>query len=444
MILVPVQYTGTGAESIAANVEEAISHGTLAPGAALPPIRELAGRLGVNANTVAAAYRLLRDRGAVEAAGRRGTRVRHRPATTPRSLLGLDVPPGVRDLSTGNPDPALLPIAFARVPLSTGKPRPRLYGEPAMSPELVDHARAALAVDGVPADHLAVTSGALDGIERALTAHLRPGDRVAVEDPGWANLLDLLAALGLSAEPVRVDDEGPLAADMARALGRGVRAAVLTNRAQNPTGAALSADRADALRGLLAGRADDVLLVEDDHCAGIAGAPLHTLAGSTSHWAFVRSASKAYGPDLRVAVLAGDRRTVERVHGRLRLGPGWVSHLLQDLAVSLWSDEAAARLVGEAEARYAGTRTRLCAALAERGVVAQGRSGLNVWVPVPDETVAITRLLGAGWAAAPGTRFRIRTPAGIRITNADLAANEIDPLADAVAEVVRGTGRRSV
>lgn len=55
-----------------------------------------------------------------------------------------------------------------------------------------------------------MTSGALDGIERALTAHLRPGDRVAIEDPGWANLLDLLAALGLSAEPVRVDDDGPL------------------------------------------------------------------------------------------------------------------------------------------------------------------------------------------------------------------------------------------
>ncbi len=438
----PVQYTiaGAGAESIAANVEEAISGGALAPGDALPPIRELAGRLKVNANTVAAAYRLLRDRGAVETAGRRGTRVRHRPATTPRSLLGLDVPVGARDLSTGNPDPALLPIADARMPRASAL----LYGQPPMSLELIEHSRAALAADGVPADHLAVTSGALDGIERALNAHLRAGDRVIVEDPGWANLLDLLAALGLSAEPVRVDDDGPLVDDMARALRRGARGLIVTTRAQNPTGAALSADRAAALRELLAGRPDDLLLVEDDHCAGISGAPLHPLAGSTRHWAFVRSASKAYGPDLRLAVMAGDQRTVERVHGRLRLGPGWVSHLLQDFAVSLWSDDQATRLVGLAEQQYTDNRVRLCAALTERGLRAQGRSGLNVWIPVPDETVAITRLLSAGWAAAPGTRYRLRAEPGIRITIANLSESEIDPLADAVAEAVLSTGRRYV
>ena len=145
---------------------------------------------------MAAAYRLLRERGAVETAGRRGTRVRDRPATTPRSLRGVTVPPGVRDLSTGNPDPDLLPIARR----SSREPgTPVLYGEPAVSPELAQYARSTLTADGVPAEHSAVTAGALDGIERVLTAHLRPGDRVAVEDPGWANLFDLLAALGFSA-----------------------------------------------------------------------------------------------------------------------------------------------------------------------------------------------------------------------------------------------------
>ena len=440
----PVQYSiaGVGAESIAASIEEGISQGVLAPGDALPPIREVAAELEVNPNTVAAAYRLLRDRGAVETAGRRGTRVRDRPATTSRSLLGLGVPAGARDLSTGNPDASLLPIASAHLTPTAGAPL--LYGQPAISADLAEHARATLTADGVPADHLAVTSGALDGIERALTAHLRPGDRVAVEDPGWANLLDLLAALGLSAEPVEVDDDGPVVLSMARALRRGVQAVIVTTRAQNPTGAALSAARAATLRGLLAGKTRDVLVIEDDHCAGIAGVPLHPLAGSTRRWAFVRSASKAYGPDLRLAVLAGDRRTVERVHGRLRLGPGWVSHLLQDLAVRLWSDDAAASLVEEAAERYAYNRNRLRAALAERGVTARGRSGLNVWIPVPDETAAITRLLSAGWAAAPGTRFRMDSPPGMRITVADLAYGEIDSLADAIAEAVHATGSPSV
>ncbi len=432
--------SGTGAEAIASNVEEAVSTGAMAPGAELPSIRELATRLGVNANTVAAAYRLLRERGAVETAGRRGTRVRDRPATTPRSLRGLTVPPGVRDLSTGNPDPALLPIAAAQFPRAGS---PLLYGEPAVSPELAEYARASLTADGVPAEHLAVTAGALDGLERVLTAHLRPGDRVAVEDPGWANLLDLLAALGFSPEPVRVDDDGPLTDDVARALRRGVRAVVVTTRAQNPTGAAVSAARATELRRLLADHGD-VLLVEDDHCAGIAGVPLHTLAGTTRHWAFVRSAAKAYGPDLRLALLAGDRRTVERVHGRLRLGPGWISHLLQDLAVSLWRDKGATRLVAKAETVYARNRALLQAALADRGVASSGRSGLNVWVPVPDETAAITRLLSSGWAAAPGTRFRIGTPPGMRITISSIDAGEIDPLADAITGAIHGVGRASV
>jgi DNA-binding transcriptional MocR family regulator len=187
-----------------------------------------------------------------------------------------------------------------------------------------------------------------------------------------------------------------------------------------------------------------VLLIEYDHCAGIAGAPLHTLSGSTRHWAFVRSAAKAYGPDLRLALLAGDQRTVERVHGRLRLGPGWISHLLQDLAVDLWRDESATQMVRDAEVAYARNRELLCAALADRGVTSHGKSGLNVWIPVPDETGSITRLLSAGWAAAPGTRFRIGSPPGMRITISGLAADDIDALAGAIAEAVLAVGRASV
>jgi DNA-binding transcriptional MocR family regulator len=110
----------------------------------------------------------------------------------------------------------------------------------------------------------------------------------------------------------------------------------------------------------------------------------------------------------------------------------------------LWRDKAASRLVHKAEAVYTRNRSLLHAALADRGVTSHGRSGLNVWIPVPDETVAITRLLSAGWAAAPGTRFRIGAPPGIRITVSSLEAAEIDSLADAVAEALHAVGRASV
>ena len=66
---------------------------------------------------------------------------------------------------------------------------------------------------------------------------------VAIEDPAWANLIDLVAALGLDPVPIEVDGEGPTAEGLRRALGSAVAAVVVTNRAQNPTGAALTGAR---------------------------------------------------------------------------------------------------------------------------------------------------------------------------------------------------------
>ncbi|MFI8790224.1 aminotransferase class I/II-fold pyridoxal phosphate-dependent enzyme [Streptomyces sp. NPDC055105] len=423
---------GRRAAEIAASVERAVGEGGLQPGQLLPPMRRLAQHLGVNPNTVAAAYRTLRERGVIETAGRRGSRVRSKPATTARELIRVDVPAGVRDVSNGNPDTALLPPlaeAFAWA-AAQGDKAPVLYGDGPLEPELARHARVAFDKDGIPEGPVAVASGSLDAIERVLAAHLKPGDAVAVEDPGWGSLLDLVPALGLHLVPVGVDDDGPLADEVERALSAGARALVVTDRAQNPTGAAVTAPRARALRKVLAAH-KDVLLIEDDHGHGIVDLALYPLAGVTRHWAFVRSAAKAYGPDLRLAVLTGDAVTVDRVQGRQRLGPGWVSRILQRAVARLWTEGAVdTRAVA---ASYGQRRDALIAALAERGVEAHGRSGMNVWVPVPDETGAVARLLHAGWAVAPGARFRMGAAPGVRITVSTLGADDIGPVADAVA-----------
>ncbi len=416
-----------------------MGEGALGPGEPLPPLRELAERLGVNPNTVAAAYRTLRERGVIETAGRRGSRVRSKPATTARELIRVEAPPGVRNLSGGNPDPALLPAlagAFAAA-AGEGDREPVLYGHAPVEPELARLARAWLDADGVPDGPVAVTSGALDAMERVLAAHLRPGDAVAVEDPGWGSLLDLVPALGLRTVPVGVDDEGPLPDDVQKALTGGARALIVTDRAQNPTGAALSAARARALRPVLAGH-PETLLVEDDHGHHIVDLPLHALAGTTRSWAFVRSAAKAYGPDLRLAVLTGDAVTLDRVRGRQRLGPGWVSRIVQRAVVRLWSEGAVDPAA--VAARYGRRREALIGALARHGVAARGRSGMNVWVPVPDETGAVARLLHAGWAVAPGARFRTNAAPGIRVTVSTLTEEEIGPLAEAIAEAIGPAG----
>ncbi|GAA3368990.1 aminotransferase class I/II-fold pyridoxal phosphate-dependent enzyme [Streptomyces sannanensis] len=423
---------GRRASEIAASVERAIGAGELEPGQLLPPLRELATHLGVNPNTVAAAYRTLRDRGVIETAGRRGSRVRPRPSSTARDAGRFDVPEGVRNIANGNPDVALLP-PLADALAAAGRhnaERPGLYGQESVDADLARLARAALDADGVPDGPIAVLSGSLDAIERVLAAHLRPGDPVAVEDPGWAALLDLVPALGLRPVPVAVDDEGPLPEAVERALSGGARAIIVTCRAQNPTGAVVSTARAAELRTVLAAH-PGVLLIEDDHGSGIVDLPLQSLAVGTGSWALVRSVAKAYGPDLRIAVLTGDALTVDRVRGRQRLGPGWVSRLLQRAVVHLWETGAvdAARVA----AGYAERRDALVRALGERGVEAHGRSGFNVWVPVPDETAVVARLLHAGWAVAPGARFRISSPPGVRISISTLTADDIGPLADAVA-----------
>ncbi|MFC0028250.1 aminotransferase class I/II-fold pyridoxal phosphate-dependent enzyme [Micromonospora chaiyaphumensis] len=432
------QISGSSSAAISASVESGIRAGDLAPGDALPAVRALATALGVSPATVAKAYQELRQRGLVVTAGRHGTRVRPRPPVASRRSALLPPPlPGGRDLSAGNPDSRLLPPLGPHLAALAAEFRaPGGYAATAVLPELAAAARDRLAADGVPADEITVTGGALDGIERLLAAHLRPGDAVAVEDPGWANLLDLLAALGLRAIGVPMDDEGPTAPGVRAALAAGARALIVTSRAQNPTGAAVSAGRAAELRTLLGGR-PDLLLIEDDHAAELARVPLHPLAGATPAWAFVRSVSKPYGPDLRLAVLAGDEATVARVAGRARVGAGWVSTVLQRLVLALWRDPATADLVGRAAESYERRRDGLVEALAARGVAAHGRTGINVWVPVPDETVAVTALRDAGWSVAPGALNRIAAAPGVRITVSRLDEADLGPLADAVARAVR-------
>jgi DNA-binding transcriptional MocR family regulator len=435
------QYTISARTSagLVEQIEQDVAEGRLAPGGRLPPVRALAAQAGLSPSTVAAALAELRRRGLVVTDGRRGTRVAT-PAPAGGGSALVAVPEGARDLSRGNPDPKLLPdvgAALARCPAPV-----HLYGEEPVLPAL-----RALALEQLgrvrEQQELCVVSGALEGVELLLQSALRPGDRVAVEDPGYAALFDLLRANGLRLEPVAVDGRGMLPDALERALRAGAAAAVITPRGQNPTGALLDGERAGELSSVLA-RFPRVLAVEDDHLGILAEEPRHTALAACERWAIATSVSKALGPDLRVALLRGDPQTVARVQRRQQCGPGWVSHLLQSLVATLWSSPSVRRRLGEARERYQQRREGLLERLEERGIAASGASGMNVWVPVAEESAVVAGLLSRGWVVAPGALYRVASsPPAVRITTATLDPAEAELVAEDLAAILLAGHSRS-
>ncbi|MBT2386038.1 aminotransferase class I/II-fold pyridoxal phosphate-dependent enzyme [Streptomyces sp. ISL-11] len=413
------EFTGTNAKGIAASIERGVADGSLPPGSALPPVRTLAERLGVSPGTVAATYKELRGRGIVTTRGRGGTVVAEGPAVTSRRPPR--VPEGLRDLAGGHPDETFLPQGLPSLRVTPGARSHRSSPRVARLEELV---RAWYERDGVPAGHVTFAHSALDCVARLLSVELRPGDTVAMEDPGYHHMLDLVPALGFRSVPVAVDDEGMRPESLRAALRAGVRAVVYSPRSQNPYGGCFSPQRRDALAEVLA-EASDVLVIENDHTAEIAGVPLHSLAArGTARWAQVRTVTKYLGTDLRWAALACDATTLARHDGRLLLTSGWVSHALQEAVAGLLTDAATQALVAEARETYALRRRALIRELARRGIAAHGASGLNVWVPVRDEAAVVNGLRSAGWWVAAGTRFRLAAGPGVRITTAELRVEE--------------------
>jgi DNA-binding transcriptional MocR family regulator len=251
-------------------------------------------------------------------------------------------------------------------------------------------------------------------------------------------LLDLLEACGAEIVPVEMDAEGMTAAGL-RAAGT-LGAVYLQPRAQNPTGVSMTVDRAAQLADVLG--FGTTAVIEDDSAGAIAQAPPISLGRwlpeRTVH---VRSFAKSHGPDLRLAALSAPADVARRITALRQLGQGWSSRLLQRLLLGLLTDAASVDAVAQARATYASRRATLVAELAERGVEVGGSDGINLWVPVADETAAVVRLASQGIGVAPGAPFSVRpgTP-HVRVT-AGLVHGGFAEVADALAGAARNTVR---
>ena len=436
---------GATAAEIADSVRGLVERGQLAPGEALPPVRALATQLGINRNTAVAAYRELARSGVVVAQGRAGTRVAQR-APVPQE--GFAAAGSLRDVATGNPDPALIPDLGPALSAATG--RPVLYGEPVIDRDLEAWARDWMAPD-VPVGRedlrLTLTSGAVDAVERLLAQALQRDDAVALEDPCFLASIHLARLGGYRAVPVPVDGEGMTVEGLRSALAQGVRAVVCTPRAQNPTGASLTPERAEQLRAVLAEH-PYVLVIEDDYYSYLSRSPFHSIVGPAHRrWALVRSVSKFAGPDLCLAVTASDPETAGRLAERLSPGTTWVSHLLQRIAHAVMTDADALARIERAGAHYAQANAAFAERLDALGLPVGAGDGMSLWVslPLPAREVA-ERLMRRGWLVRTGDEFRLapRTAPSrhLRLTVHELDGEGAEALAeDLVAAVGEVAGQ---
>lgn len=427
------------ARGIASTVGRLIRSGALAPGDRLPTVRELAGRIGTSPTTISEAWQALSRAGAIESRGRAGTYVReHAHPHGPDRYQRITRGPGVYqvDLSTGLPDPALLPDLERAHELSRAGDLTTNYFDDPVDPRL--HEVLTRRWPFAP-QALTVVDGCLDALDRISAELVRFGDRVLVENPTFPPLLDLLGDLGAEIVPVELDEAGPVPASLAAGLELEPVACFLQPRAHNPTGVALHLARARQLVDLLAEH-PRVVVVEDDHGADISSAaPVSLGAWLPERTVHVMGFSKSHGPDLRLAAVGGAAQVVDAVVTRRRLGPGWSSRILQRLLAAMLTDDVTTTTVAAARDAYARRRSALADALAARGVVTGGTDGIHLWVPVRDEQTALVSLASHGIGASPGAPFATGTLGGdhLRVT-AGLVAAGVDELADVLAQAAQG------
>ncbi len=423
------------ARGIAAVIGRMISAGSLTDGTRLPTVRDLARRLGVSPTTVSDAWRCLADVGAIETRGRNGTLVRRpKGPGQPRRYRRVTEGPGhfELDLSSGTPDPALLPDLGPIIARMSRQSLTSSYLDHPVLPELE-----AVLTELWPfhPEAMTVVDGAMDALDRVAQYVLRLGDRVIVEHPTFPPMLDLLEQLGCVVVAIDVDADGLTVEGLRDALRLQPRALFLQPRAHNPTGVAVSATRAAALADVLVGT--DVIVVEDDHSNEISGAPLVSLGrwlpARTVH---IRSFSKSHGPDLRLAAVGGAGDIVAAIANRRLLGPGWSSRILQSVLLELLRDPA----TGDSLAHARSSRTRTVARWSrgcstDGGVAHPDGDGINLWMRVADERRALLRLAACGIGVAPGGPFMVR-PDGdhVRVTVGLVAESDAQRVGELLVE----------
>ncbi|HWB82985.1 MAG TPA: PLP-dependent aminotransferase family protein [Bryobacteraceae bacterium] len=454
-----------------------IRSGDLPHGERLPATRELAGLLGLNRTTVSAAYEMLEAEGLISGQVGRGSFVTAAPAegggVNWMALLERSgAPPAGHSAAFGKevisfvmsrPSRALFPLDAFRESCEAVVARSDLadilqLGSPSgyepLRRYLLDEARQQhVAGSG---DDLLITNGcqqALDLIGRVL---LRPGDAVAVEDPIYTGLRNLLTGIGARLIGIPVGMEGMEVASLRRIFERErPRLLVVTSNFQNPTGTTLPLAARQTL--LQAAHAAGVPVVENDAYGELRyqgeAVPAIKQLDDRGGTVLLRSFSKVSFPGLRVGWVVGPKPLLDRLRHAKEAADLHTDQLSQAVLLEFAESgclEAHRARVLEAGAERLAATLEGCRDSLPGARWTRPEGGMNVWVRLPEPLDAgelLPRAQEAGVAYLPGRYFAVSRldPRALRLCFAGTPPEQIRKglaiLGKIVAETIESTAR---
>ncbi|HEV7184099.1 MAG TPA: PLP-dependent aminotransferase family protein [Leifsonia sp.] len=460
-IHVQIEGRGDRADRIYRQLRDAIRDGRLRRGERLPATRDFAERLAVSRSTVTVAYERLTAEGYLASRVGSGTFVAAAPAA-PLSRRARDARTAAQpterwrdirdplwveptaiayDFSIGSPDPGLFPIEpwrrLVAAELRGGILRAGHYQDPAglerLRRALARHLGVARSVDAV-ADDVLVTSGAQQAFDLIGRVLLRPGDVVAVEDPGYPPLRQLVESLGAQVVPVPVDEHGLRVDD----LPPNARLVYVTPSHQFPLGAVLSLDRRTALLEWAAEH--DAVIIEDDYDSEyrFADRPLDPLQSldREGRVVYVGTFSKTMLPTLRLGFLVAPPSLMGALRSAKRL-TDWHNDYVTQAAMACFVDTGGfARHVRQATKAYALRQRQIVeqvnTLLGDRLRVIPSVAGLHLCLVPVDPRVAFDAGRVVSDAAASGVavqaldRFSVGEPrAGLLLGFGAIAPEDV-------------------
>lgn len=469
---------------IADGVRAAAMDGRLESGRQLPPTRDLARQLGVNRQTVVAAYDFLASQGWVHGRTGKGTflvvppeqsrpdRVRHAHhsenwmPTFSRVVEGPNVAGLLsfhRTANTGGgisfagsyPAREWMPVeAFGRALAETQREHAAAvlaYGPTAGQEPLREliAARMRSAGSDVEPDDVLVTNGAQQAIELVFHTFIERGDPVVIEEPTYTGAISVLASIGARVVGVQVDEQGMRPDSLALALERHrPRLMYVQPALHNPTTAVMGAARR---REILTLAARSRCVVLEDHWAsglrfdGQDAPTLHALDGG-EHVIHLDTFSKKLMPGLRVGWAVAPPAVMKRLVALKQIRDCGTSPLLQAALHRFLSEGGLEEHLARVRPVYRERRDAMLAALAlhfpQEATWSRPEGGLFVWVTLPravDSRELFAMAQREGVLFSSGETFR-QNPGGIpalRLTYSAVTAAEIETGVATLGRLVR-------